>query len=79
LFAAAREHWIWESAPIYSAQFKNEILQTFSCNVKLLRTKIRMAGGRNGMRKKYNVTGVCIPEKHYMVDISQKLESAARF
>ncbi len=31
------------------------------------------------MRKKFNVTGVRIPEKHYMVDISQKLESAARF
>jgi len=31
------------------------------------------------MRKKFNVIGVRIPEKHYMVDISQKLESAARF
>ena len=26
------------------------------------------------MRKRYNVTGICIPEKHYMVDISQKVE-----
>lgn len=25
-------------------------------------------------RKKFNVTGLCIPEKHYMVDISPKLE-----
>ena len=23
--------------------------------------------------KKFNVTGTCIPEKHYMVDISDKL------
>ncbi len=26
------------------------------------------------MRKRYNVTGICIPEKHYMVDISQKVK-----
>ena len=26
------------------------------------------------MKKRFNVTGICIPEKHYMVDISQKLE-----
>lgn len=26
------------------------------------------------MRKKFNVTGVCIPEKHYMVDIKGKIE-----
>jgi len=25
------------------------------------------------MTKKFNITGVCIPEKHYMVDISEKL------
>ena len=25
------------------------------------------------MTKKFNVTGVCIPEKHYMADISTKL------
>jgi hypothetical protein len=24
--------------------------------------------------KKFNVTGTCIPEKHYMVDISEKLD-----
>ncbi|WP_434296134.1 AAA family ATPase [Clostridium sporogenes] len=27
------------------------------------------------MKKKFNVTGTCIPEKHYMVDISNKLDS----
>lgn len=27
------------------------------------------------MPKKFNVTGLCIPEKHYMVDISQKLDT----
>ncbi|EJO5347115.1 AAA family ATPase [Clostridium botulinum] len=27
------------------------------------------------MKKRFNVTGTCIPEKHYMVDISNKLES----
>lgn len=26
------------------------------------------------MGKKFNVTGTCIPERHYMVDISSKLE-----
>lgn len=26
------------------------------------------------MKKRFNVTGICIPEKHYMVDISRKLE-----
>lgn len=26
------------------------------------------------MKKKFNITGTCIPEKHYMVDISDKLE-----
>lgn len=25
------------------------------------------------MEKKFNVTGICIPEMHYMVDISNKL------
>jgi hypothetical protein len=25
------------------------------------------------MKKQFNITGVCIPEKHYMVDISQKI------
>ncbi|KEI98213.1 AAA family ATPase [Clostridium botulinum] len=27
------------------------------------------------MEKRFNVTGTCIPEKHYMVDISDKLDS----
>ncbi|WP_265231205.1 hypothetical protein [Clostridium sporogenes] len=27
------------------------------------------------MKKRFNVTGTCIPEKHYMVDVSNKLES----
>ncbi|EPY2294214.1 AAA family ATPase [Clostridium sporogenes] len=27
------------------------------------------------MEKRFNVTGTCIPEKHYMVDISNKLDS----
>ncbi|MHB9927173.1 AAA family ATPase [Clostridium botulinum] len=27
------------------------------------------------MKKRFNVTGTCIPEKHYMVDISKKLDS----
>ncbi|KIS24013.1 MAG: AAA family ATPase [Clostridium botulinum] len=27
------------------------------------------------MQKRFNVTGTCIPEKHYMVDISNKLDS----
>ena len=26
------------------------------------------------MKKKFNVTGLCIPEKHYMADISERLE-----
>ena len=26
------------------------------------------------MKKKFNVTGICIPEKHYMVDISDKIK-----
>jgi len=26
------------------------------------------------MGKKFNVTGICVPERHYMVDISKKLE-----
>ena len=26
------------------------------------------------MRKKFNTTGICIPEKHYMVDISKKID-----
>ena len=26
------------------------------------------------MTKEFNVTGVCIPELHYMVDITQRLE-----
>ena len=25
------------------------------------------------MKKRFNITGVCIPEKHYMVDISNKI------
>jgi hypothetical protein len=27
------------------------------------------------MRKKFNITGSCVPERHYMADISKKLES----
>lgn len=27
------------------------------------------------MHKEFNVTGTCIPEKHYMADTSQKLKS----
>lgn len=27
-----------------------------------------------GVAKKFNVTGICIPEKHYMVDIGDKIE-----
>ncbi|WP_061995684.1 AAA family ATPase [Clostridium sp. ATCC 25772] len=27
------------------------------------------------MKKRFNVTGTCIPERHYMVDISKKLDS----
>ena len=27
------------------------------------------------MRKRFNTTGVCIPAKHYMVDISAKLDA----
>ena len=27
------------------------------------------------MDKKFNITGTCIPEKHYMVDISEKLKN----
>ena len=26
------------------------------------------------MQKKFNITGICIPEKHYMVNISNKIE-----
>jgi len=25
------------------------------------------------MKKRFNTTGLCVPEKHYMADISQKL------
>jgi hypothetical protein len=25
------------------------------------------------MKKRFNITGVCIPERHYMADISQKI------
>lgn len=27
------------------------------------------------MRKRFNVTGVCIPEKHYMVDLTEKVNA----
>lgn len=27
------------------------------------------------MSKRFNVTGICIPEQNYMVDISRKLDS----
>ena len=26
------------------------------------------------MKKRFNITGVCVPSKHYMVDISRQLE-----
>lgn len=26
------------------------------------------------MKKKFNITGICIPKRHYMVDISAKLK-----
>ncbi len=26
------------------------------------------------MKKKFNITGACVPEKHYMIDIEKKLE-----
>jgi hypothetical protein len=29
--------------------------------------------------KEFNVTGVCVPEKHYMVDISEKLKKIVRY
>jgi hypothetical protein len=28
--------------------------------------------------KKFNITGTCIPEKHYMVDISSKLDEITK-
>ena len=30
--------------------------------------------GSEGMTKRFNTTGVCIPKKHYMVDISNKID-----
>jgi len=30
------------------------------------------------MKKRFNVTGTCIPEKHYMVDISEKLKDIVK-
>lgn len=27
-----------------------------------------------GARKKFNITGICIPQKHYMADLDPKLE-----
>lgn len=27
------------------------------------------------MSKRFNVTGICIPEQNYMVDISRKIET----
>ena len=30
------------------------------------------------MKKRFNVTGTCIPEKHYMVDISEKLKNIVK-
>lgn len=26
------------------------------------------------MKKRFNVTGLCLPERHYMADISERLE-----
>lgn len=26
------------------------------------------------MKRRFNITGLCIPEKHYMVDIKSRLE-----
>ncbi len=31
------------------------------------------------MRKKFNVTGLCIPDRHYMADISKSLEEMKRY
>ncbi len=31
------------------------------------------------MKKKFNVTGTCIPEKHYMIDIKNKLNKIVEF
>lgn len=29
--------------------------------------------------KRFNITGTCYPSKHYMVDISQRLDSIAQY
>lgn len=31
------------------------------------------------MKKKFNVTGLCMPEKHYMADISERLEKMKEY
>ena len=31
------------------------------------------------MTREFNVTGKCLPSKHYMVDVSRKLKSAIEF
>ena len=36
-----------------------------------------ISGRRYVMEKKFNVTGLCIPEKHYMADISRKIKEIA--
>lgn len=30
--------------------------------------------GKRAMKKQFNITGLCVPEKHYMVDISGRLK-----
>lgn len=31
------------------------------------------------MKKEFNVTGVCMPELHYMVDITKRLEAIREY
>lgn len=35
--------------------------------------------GCDSMKKKFNVTGLCMPEKHYMADISERLEKMKEY
>lgn len=32
-----------------------------------------MEGGTPEMRKRFNVTGLCVPRKHYMVNLADRL------
>lgn len=36
-------------------------------------------GAESIMSKKFNITGVCLPEKHYMVDISERLRRIRQY